>query len=86
MINLIPLKYLITDQILYVIGNGFDLAHGMKTSYEDFHHWLSENGESIAVHRLECLYPNIKNQIGRWCDLESVLGSVSLKKAIDYDP
>lgn len=85
MINLIPLKYLITDQILYVIGNGFDLAHGMKTSYEDFHHWLSENGESIAVHRLECLYPNIKNQIGRWCDLESVLGSVSLKKAIDYD-
>lgn len=71
--------------VLFIIGNGYDLAHGMKTSYENFHEWLSENGESIAVRRLEFLYPNIKNQIGRWCDLESALGSISLRKAIDYD-
>ncbi|WP_424767999.1 bacteriophage abortive infection AbiH family protein [Paenibacillus sp. sgz302251] len=25
---------------LFVIGNGFDLAHGLKTSYEDFHQYL----------------------------------------------
>lgn len=28
---------------LFVVGNGFDLAHGMKTSYEDFHQYLIEN-------------------------------------------
>ena len=24
---------------LVLIGNGFDLAHGLKTSYEDFIYW-----------------------------------------------
>lgn len=85
MTKLIPNKNLLSNQFLYIIGNGFDLAHDMKTSYEDFHKWLSDNGESIAVRRLECLYPNIKNHIGRWCDLESALGSISLQKATEYD-
>jgi hypothetical protein len=25
---------------LVIIGNGFDLAHGMKTSYKDFTDWI----------------------------------------------
>jgi hypothetical protein len=28
---------------LYVIGNGFDLAHGIKSRYVDFLAWLSQN-------------------------------------------
>lgn len=28
---------------LYIIGNGFDLSHGLKTSYENFHQYLIEN-------------------------------------------
>ena len=75
MINLIPPKG-IDEKILYIIGNGFDLANGMKTSYEDFHQWLLCNGESNAVYRLERLYPNLRNDIGRWCDLETALGSI----------
>lgn len=71
--------------ILYIIGNGFDLAHKMKTSYEDFHQWLLCNGESNAVYRLERLYPNLRNDLGRWCDLETALGSITLKEAIGYD-
>ena len=27
---------------LFIIGNGFDLAHGLKTTYEDFRHYLLE--------------------------------------------
>lgn len=30
---------------LLVIGNGFDLAHGLKTTYDDFLGWAYENGE-----------------------------------------
>ena len=26
--------------ILYLIGNGFDLAQGLKTSYNDFYNYL----------------------------------------------
>lgn len=84
--DLIRIPHIKTDYpTLYIIGNGFDLAHNMKTSYEDFHKWLLDNGESDAVCRLECLYPNIKNHLGRWCDLESALGSVSMRESVDYD-
>lgn len=27
---------------LVLIGNGFDLAHGLKTRYEDFFYWYWE--------------------------------------------
>ena len=84
MINLIPPKG-IDEKILYIIGNGFDLAHGMKTSYEDFHQWLLDNGETSAVKRLETLYPDISDNEGRWCDVESALGSITLEETINYD-
>lgn len=57
----------------------------MKTSYEDFHQWLLDNGESSAVNRIESLYLNITNNEGRWCDVESALGSITLEEAINYD-
>ena len=28
---------------LVLIGNGFDLAHGLKTRYEDFINWYNTN-------------------------------------------
>ncbi len=28
---------------LFIIGNGFDLANGLNTSYEDFHQYLIDN-------------------------------------------
>ena len=73
------------DKILYIIGNGFDRAHGMPTSYEHFHQWLLDNGEASAVKRLETLYPDISDNEGRWCDVESALGSITLDEAINYD-
>lgn len=83
--NLIPSDIQKNKNVLYIIGNGFDLAHDMRTSYEDFHQWLLCNGESNAVYRLERLYPNLRNDLGRWCDLETALGSITLKEAIGYD-
>lgn len=39
---------------LFLIGNGFDLAHGIKTSYEDFHQYLKAqypdvNGDEFTM-------------------------------------
>ena len=31
---------------LYILGNGFDIAHGLKTRYSDFYNYLSENKET----------------------------------------
>ena len=37
---------------LFVIGNGFDLAHGLKTSYEDFKLYLMEQVADIVEYEL----------------------------------
>ena len=28
---------------LYIIGNGFDIHHGIPSRYTDFYYWLVEN-------------------------------------------
>lgn len=59
--------------ILYLIGNGFDLAQGLKTSYQDFYNYLKtqEPINSVAELMLEHIKgPDIK----LWKDLELKLG------------
>jgi hypothetical protein len=69
--------------ILYILGNGFDLAHHLPTSYEDFHNWLVANGDAPFVDAFEKLYPNIIRE-GKWSDIESALGSVKLEEALTF--
>ena len=66
------------------MGNGFDLAHGLPTSYENFHQWLLGNNDVWFIKAFEKLYPAI-NIDGRWCDIESALKKLSLKEAMDFD-
>lgn len=36
---------------LFIIGNGFDISHGLKTSYEDFHKYLKrEYPDAKSIH------------------------------------
>ncbi len=58
--------------ILFLIGNGFDLNLGMKTRYSDFYkHYVSIKTSSSLIQKL-------KNEIGgnleNWSDLELALG------------
>ena len=32
---------------LFIIGNGFDRAHGMETSYYDFHQFIKDNCKNM---------------------------------------
>ena len=50
---------------LFIVGNGFDIAHGMKTSYKDFREFLktTEKGRYLLN-----LYP-VDDEI--WSDFES---------------
>ena len=58
--------------ILYVIGNGFDLAQGMKTRYADFYpYYLKCASPNETVKRLK---EAIKENIGDWSDMEIELG------------
>ena len=37
---------------LILIGNGFDLAHGLKTSYNDFINWYWEASGDLLLQGL----------------------------------
>lgn len=41
-------------QILYIIGNGFDLNLGLKTSYKDFYdHYKSVDSSKNSINNLK---------------------------------
>ncbi len=62
---------------LYILGNGFDMAQHMATSYGDFYKYL----ESVEIHNksLKRMMEDIKNQPENWSDLELELGKFSSK-------
>ncbi|WP_183580366.1 bacteriophage abortive infection AbiH family protein [Mucilaginibacter sp. X5P1] len=59
---------------LYIIGNGFDIYHGMKTTYADFHQYLSQYNVDLEI-KLEN-YFNFKTDPNYlWTDFENDLSS-----------
>ncbi len=56
---------------LYIIGNGFDLHHGIPSSYRDYRKWLEEN-DSDLLNRLSDYYE--VNSEEWWGEFEEALG------------
>lgn len=44
---------------LYILGNGFDLAHGMPTKYQDYYDYLVKQGETWFIRMLEYYFGNV---------------------------
>ena len=63
---------------LVLIGNGFDLAHGLKTKYEDFFYWYWWNKTNEFVHNTS----NISEDV--LCKL-TCRSSTSWLVSLDYD-
>ena len=73
---------------LHVLGNGFDLYHGLPTRYGDFHDFLVSHGETGLIDSLErywghseLLYGNFRHTL--WSDLEEALGEYDVKYIMD---
>lgn len=60
---------------LYIIGNGFDLNHGMKTSYWNYREFLTQKHSAIirGYENSPYLRAYNYNSDSRWSDLESYL-------------
>ncbi|MBP3834527.1 MAG: bacteriophage abortive infection AbiH family protein [Prevotella sp.] len=62
-------------ETLYIIGNGFDLYHGIPTSYKDFYCWLNCHGHKDFVKKMETTFPKIEGDTNLlWKDFETALG------------
>ncbi|MBE9488030.1 MAG: bacteriophage abortive infection AbiH family protein [Bacteroidetes bacterium] len=76
--------------IAFLIGNGFDLQIGMKTSYSDFYnYYVSNKSEEKYDARGKKLISDFKKDISanyeNWADLELGLGEYTLKLENESD-
>lgn len=63
---------------LFVIGNGFDVSHGIPCRYSDFYNYLNKNRDDILEIMEKFYY--VDNDSDLWSDFEC-----SLEKNIDYE-
>ena len=68
------------NRILYIIGNGFDLAHGIKSSYWNFREWLVLNKYNL-VGMMDIFF---SNQRDVWSSIEQALGEYDEGSILDY--
>lgn len=59
--------------VLYILGNGFDKAQGMATSYPEFYKYLTENVKDGSA-LLNKMKSAITEDTALWSDMENGLG------------
>lgn len=72
--------------VLYIIGNGFDKAQGMNTSYPDFYKYLRTlpNNDNPLLGKL---INSISDRYELWSDMEKGLGlfTKEVENSEDFD-
>lgn len=66
------------DKKLYVIGNGFDLYHGIKSSYWNFKDYV-KSVDNTLYDKLNEVF----NTVELWSDFEETLAHIDLDSVID---
>lgn len=79
------------NDVLFVVGNGFDISHGIKSRYINFKEYLYSKNKNSLLYFLDTLFDNSGTL---WGDLESTLGEYDVDaifeecrpdEDIDYD-
>lgn len=72
--------------ILYILGNGFDKAQGMATSYPEFYKYLTENVKDGST-LLNKMKSEITENVELWSSMESGLGKFTsaTDNAVEFD-
>lgn len=63
--------------ILYILGNGFDLAQGLKTNYSDFYDYLRKVPTKSDLEQR--VIDEIESDYRSWADMEEALGKYTSK-------
>lgn len=66
---------------LVILGNGFDIAHGIKSSYKDYRSWLQFNNNQDLVNLIDIFFSHSRNV---WNNIEQALGEYDEKKILNY--
>lgn len=63
---------------LFVIGNGFDLFHGLSTKYNHFYLWLKNNGYTEFTENMSKVFYELNDDTNMWADFERSLSKVDI--------
>lgn len=66
---------------LYIIGNGFDISHDIKSRYSDFREWVEDSGDPFLVGQMDVYFSNRRDL---WNDVETALGEYDENEIINY--
>lgn len=66
---------------LYIIGNGFDLHHGLRTSYNDFKAYLKLNYTELYNKLIKYIFGD--NEEDEWSDFENSLAKLNTEYVLD---
>lgn len=69
------------DEVLYIIGNGFDISHGIKSKYSDFKKFVLENENGNFVDLMDTFFSQKEDF---WCDIEEALGDYDEKNIYEF--
>lgn len=67
-----------TAKKLYIIGNGFDIQHGLKSRYWDFKEYLDKTDKQL-VEKLEEYF----GSVALWSDFEETLAYLDTEQIVD---
>ncbi len=78
------------NSTLYVIGNGFDQRHGLKSSYGEYHEYVHNNTPNVEDFLYQYFFLKeklyIKDEKYYWCNFENDLASFDAEQFYsDYD-
>lgn len=68
-------------ETLFIIGNGFDISHGIKSRYSDFRDWLISQKKNNLVGLMDIFFSNERDV---WGNLEAALGEYDEGSVLSY--
>ena len=68
------------NNLLYIIGNGFDRHHDFPTSYCDFENFMEDWSREMYYEIHEFWNFKFNKNNGKWCDFENDLSSYNSRK------
>lgn len=70
------------NKILYIIGNGFDVHHGIKSSYRTYMEWLKDNHKE-DYQKIIDFYGDIAEKPEWWNEFETNLGYFDIRAKVE---
>lgn len=79
------------NNVLFIIGNGFDLSHGIESKYENFREYLDDIGKYNLLNLVNSffdtsgtLWSDFESTLGKY-DTETILEECRPDESIDFD-